>query len=43
MIQKKNAKPAATFADAHHGVASGETTYEIWDQSKVTSDMPRPV
>jgi hypothetical protein len=24
IIQKKNTKPAATFASAHHGVARGE-------------------
>ena len=40
--QKKKRKPAAMFASAHHGVASGEPIYAIWPQSKVIRDMPSP-
>lgn len=38
----KNKNPAATFASAHQGVASGEPMYAICDQSNVISDIPRP-
>ena len=38
--QKKNTKPAAMFASAHHGVASGEPMYAIWAQSNVIKDIP---
>ena len=43
--QKKNTKPAATLASAHHGVASGEPIYAICAQSNVINDIPynRPI
>lgn len=36
-------RPAMTFAAAQKGVIKGDPIYEIWAQSKVKGNIPRPV